>query len=119
MSDYEIHRAEQFEDARAATPDPLTEAQRELLHRTVSKALVAATVRVDDYTHRSVTNAAADAAADFFADFIADREKALRGSIAQEIEAIPCPGSPPQPLARYAFETAKEKAANIARGGAA
>lgn len=114
MSDYEIHRAEQFEDARAATPDPLTEAQRELLHRTVSKALVAATVRVDDYTHRSVTNAAADAAADFFADFIADREKALRESIAQDMERE----GRRMAQAREGWPPVSLKFANIARGGA-
>lgn len=45
----------------------------------------------------------------------AEAVQAERERIAREIEALRCPGSPPSPLARYAYETAKEHAAEIAR----
>lgn len=44
-----------------------------------------------------------------------DAVRAVAERIAEAIEALPCPGSPPDPLAKYAFETGKAHAANIAR----
>lgn len=38
-----------------------------------------------------------------------------RERVAAAIEALVCPGSPPAPLAKYAYEPAKEHAAAIAR----
>jgi hypothetical protein len=91
----------------------LTEAQHETLLRTLREAPDPggwrAGMDADDYGYL------ADALAPVVAAMLAEQRK----QIAAEIEALPCPGSPPAPLARYAFETGKDSAARIARVGAA